>query len=803
MDAILQDLRYAVRTLLKSPGFTLVAVLTLALGIGANTAIFSVLYGALLKPLPYPEPDRLVGFSQVDRGDRREKAVTWRQYQFLRENSSVFDAVGVSTGVGFNVFSGGAADRADARRVSSNYFRILGVSPALGRAFSADEDQFGGPQVAILSYGYWQRRFGGDSSIVGRAIDLDGSPYTVVGVMPESFRSLPPVDLWSTVAQVSRSVGNGSNLELIGRLRRGVTFAQAQSGFSATVAALRQAAPQNLQRETRYEIYPLRQLAAAGIRAPITELFGAVAFVLLIACANVAALVLGRSAERGRELAVRVAFGASRGRILRQLVTESVLVGLLGGAVALAVARWGLDVLLTFVPPNLAVIGIALDWRAVLFTFVVSLATGLLFGLYPAYRAAGEDPQDSLREGAGRTTASAGRSRLRGALVVAELALSLVLLVGAGLLIRTLGNLLGTDPGFDPGRVLSAEIWLSGPGFDSTAKIADFYRRLTDRIEAIPGVRAAAVAEAGSPLERGGNDWVTIEGRSGGASVDYRTITPGYFRTLAIPVKQGREFESGDGPGAGLVALVNEAFVHQLLSSRDPLGRMVYLEGPGNPGRRIVGVVGDVKSEIAQEVPPTLFIPSAQTPVGLTQIFGGWFPTHVMVRASGDPAALAAAVRAAIHETDPRVPVGNVRTLDEVLSDSVAFHRFQMLLIAIFAGLALVLAAVGTYGVMSYLVAQRTHEIGVRVALGAERGDVLALVLRRGFALAGGGALLGLAGAAALTRLLASQLYGVRALDPLTFGAVTAVLLVVALVACWIPARRATRVDPIVALRAE
>ncbi len=803
MDSLLGDLRYAVRTLLKSPGFTLVAVLTLALGIGANTAIFSVLYGVLLRPLPYPEPDRLVGLSALYQGNRGWEDVNWRQYVFLRDNSSVFDALGVETGVGFNVFTGGAADRANGARVSSNFFHVLGASPMLGRTFTADEDQIGGPEVVVLSYGYWQRRFGGDSSIVGRAIDLDGAPYTVVGVMPRSFQSLPPVDLWSTVAQVSRSVGGGSNLTLIGRIRRDLTLAQAQSGFSTTLDALRQADPHDLSKNVRYEIYPFRKLAVTQLRAPVVELLGAVAFVLLIACANVAALVLGRSAERGRELAVRVAFGASRGRILRQLVSENVLLALLGGAVALALARWGLDVMLTFVPPDLAGIGITLDWRAVAFTFVVSLSTGLLFGLFPAYRASAEDPQDSLREGAGRTTAGAGRSRLRSALVVAELALSLVLLVGAGLLIRTVGNLLGTDPGFDPSRVLSAEIWLSGPGFDSTAKIADFYRRLTDRLEAIPGVTSAAVAEAGSPLERGGNYWVMIEGRSDGWSVDYRTITPGYFRTLSIPVKQGQEFNAGDGPGAGPVAIVNESFVRQLFSAHDPIGRIVYLGGQGNPPRRIVGVVGDVKSEIARTVPPTVFIPSAQTPVGFTRLFGVWFPTHVMVRASGDPAALAGVVRAAIHDTDPRVPVGRMRTLDEVLSASVAFNRFQMLLIAIFAGLALVLAAVGTYGVMSYLVAQRTHEIGVRVALGAVPRDVLGMVLRRGLALAGGGLVLGLVGAGALTRLLASQLYGVRPLDPLTFGAVTAVLLLVALLACFVPAWRAARVDPVVALRAE
>jgi len=803
MDTLIQDLRYAVRTLFKSPAFTLVAVVTLALGIGANTAIFSVLYGVLVRPLPYPEPDRLVGLSAVYQGNRGEQNVTWRQYVFLRDNSSAFDALSVSTDVGFNVFTGGEADRAHGQLVAHNFFQVLGVSPLLGRAFTADEDQIGGPQVAILSYGYWQRRFGGDGSIVGRAIDLDGAPYTVVGVMPQSFQSLPPADLWSTVAQVSRSVGNGSNLRIVGRIRRDLTLAQAQSGFSTTLGALRQAEPMNLSRNARYEIDPFRELAVTDLRAPVTELFGAVAFVLLIACANVAALVLGRSAERGRELAVRVAFGASRGRILRQLVTESVLLALLGGAVALALARWGLDVMLSFVPPDLASIGITLDWRAVLFTFVVSLATGLLFGLFPAYRAAGEDPQDSLREGAGRTTAGAGRSRLRSALVVAELALSLVLLVGAGLLIRTVGNLLGTDPGFDPSRVLSAEIWLSGPGFDSTAKIADFYRRLADRIDAIPGVSSAAVAEAGSPLERGGNDWVMIEGRENGASVDYRTITPGYFRTLAIPVKQGREFDAEDGPGSGLVAIVNETFARQLLSAHDPLGRMVYLEGRGNPGRRIVGVVGDVKSEIANTVPPTLFIPSAQTPVGLTRIFGGWFPTHVMVRASGDPAALAGAVRAAIHETDPRVPVGKVRTLDEVLSESVAFHRFHMLLIAIFAGLALVLAALGIFGVTAYSVVERTREIGVRIAVGATPRAVYGMVLGQGLRHGLMGIALGFAGALALKGVAAHWLFGITGTDPVTYACATLVSMGATAAAVYLPARRAASVDPLAALREE
>ncbi len=802
MDTLIQDLRYAVRGLLKSPGFTLVAVLTLALGIGANTAIFSVLYAVLLRPLPYTEPDRLVGFTQIYRGSQDERSVDFRQYRFLAENGRVFTSLAVSTNVGFNVFAGDAADRARGLRVSSDFFRVLGVSPLLGRDFSPDEDQLGGPNVAMLSWGYWQRRFGGDRSIVGRAVTLDGAPYTVVGVMPPGFETQPPADVYSTMGQVSRSIGGGINLRVVARLKPGLSLARADAEFAPTVAAFRAAFASALPKQAAFGLFPYRRLIVQDISMPIRLLFGAIGFVLLIACANVAALLLGRAAGRSRELAVRVALGASRARVLRQLLTESVLLGLVGGAAGLALGAWGVDLLRGLLPPGLRAIEIALDRWAVAFTLAIACATGVLFGLAPAWQAARSDPHDALREGAGRTTAGVARGRLRNALVVAEVALSVVLLVGAGLLIRTVANLLRTDPGFDVSRVLSAEIWINGAGYDSTVQIAGFYQRLTDRLATVPGAQSAAVVEAGLPLEQGGNQYVAIEGRADGASVDYRTITPGYFATLGIPLEQGRAFAPSDEAGAQPVAIVNRTFARRYFPDRDALGRTVSFGGGRGPRCLIVGIVGDVKSFIGDRTPPTVFIPSAQTPAGYTRIFGGWFPIHVVVRAA-DPAMLATTVERAIHDTDPRIPVGRVRPLNDTLAETLSFGRFEMLMLSSFAGLALLLAAVGIYGVMSYRVAQRTHEIGVRVALGAAPREVLGLVVGRGMLLVLAGAGLGLAGAAALTRLVASQLFGVKPLDPVTYGGVIALLALAALAACVVPARRAMAVDPVEALRSE
>jgi len=798
----MNDFRYALRTLAKSPGFTVIAVLTLALGIGPNTAIFSLVYGVLLKPLPYPESDRLVGLAETYQGNRSELEVTYDEFRFLEDHNPVLERLVVSTDVGFSAFTGDIAERVNGLRVSKDFFATLGVRPALGREFLAEEDQMGGASVAILSHGYWMRRFGGDPGVVGRAIALDGRPTTIVGVMPASFRWLSPVDVWSTMGQVARSIGGGENLHFVGRLKPGVSYDQAQARMQAVMAGFRQEFKPRLPPDVGEQLFPLRQLVVGAIATPVRVLFGAIALVLLIACANLANLLLGRAAARGRELAVRLALGASRARLVRQMLAESVLLSLAGGAVGLILADGALRALLSLRPDTLTPpTEIHLDRWALLFTGVTSIFVGIVFGLLPAWQATTADPHEALKASTGRATSGTRPRRLRGALVVSESALSLVLLVGAGLLLRTVANLLRTDAGFDPRHVIAAEIWVTGSRYDSTAAIAAFYDRLRERLEASPGIRSAAAIEAGIPLVRGGNLAVAVDGAYPGPT-NYRTVTPRYFETMGIPVRRGRDFAAGDVQAAEPVAIVSASFAERYLGG-DGLGRMVTVGGGSAAPRRVVGVVGDTKQFIGAPVTPTAYVPSAQTPAGFTRLFNSWFPIHVVVRTAGGPAALKEFVARTIRATDARVPLGRVRTMEEILSASLAFHRFLMLLLIAFAGLAVVLAAVGIYGVMSYLVTQSTREIGVRIALGARPRQVCGVVIGHGMLLAGLGAIVGVAGSLALTRLLESQLYGVTPTDALTLGGVTTLLLFVAMVACVIPARRATRVDPMVALRYE
>jgi putative ABC transport system permease protein len=802
MEALLQDLRYALRTLARSPGFTVVAVLTLALGIGANTSIFSVLYGVLLRPLPYPEADRLVQFEQTYRGSRYSMGVTYSEFQFLDQHSPVFQSFAATTSVGFNLFAGGEAERVNGLRVSQRYFRTLGVSPRLGREFLTEEDRPGGASVAILSHGLWERRFGGDPSVVGSVISLDGVPTTVVGVMPAGFHSLPPVEVWSTLAQVAQTIGSGQNLEVIGRLKPGLSMPQAAAAMTPVLAAYRdEFSRMGVSSDMGIELNSYQELVSLDLHRPVQLVFGAIALVLLIACANVASLVLGRAAARDRELAVRVALGASGGRLTRQLLTEGVLLTLIGGAAGLLFATWGLRALLSLAPAGFtSTAEIQLDRWALLFTCAISLVTGIVFGLLPARQATRTDLHDTLREGAGRSTSPHQRSRLRSLLVVGEVALSVVLLAGGALLVRTFTKLMRTETGFDPDHVLSAEIWLTGSRYDSTTAIANFYGELTRRLDALPGVERAAVVEAGQPLVRGGNLPVEVDGEY--RSTDYRTVTPGYFAALRIPLLAGRVLTTADREHAEPVVVVNRAFAHRYMAD-SALDRSVKVGGDGGSNRRIVGVVGDVKSFVGFDTPPTVFITSSQTPASFTRVFSSWFPTHVVLLTAGDPRRLRTALARTIHETDPQVPVGRVRSMPEVLAASLAFQRFVMTLLAVFAGLAVTLAAVGLYGVMSNLVAQRTHEIGVRMALGAEPGQVLGLVLRRGIRLAAIGTGVGLVGAIFATRFLESQLYGVKPVDPASLTAVVALLTMVAFVACFVPARRGTRVDPVVALRTE
>src|SRR3989440_734152 len=538
---MLQDLKFALRTLAKSPGFTLVAVLTLALGIGPNTAIFSLVYGVLLKPLPYPESDRLVGLAETYQGNRSELDVTFDEFRFLEDHNPVFERLAVSTDVGFSVFTGDIAERVNGLRVSKDFFATLGVRPALGRDFLADEDQMGGASVAILSQGYWMRRFGGDPGVVGRAITLDGRPTTIVGVMPASFRWLSPVDAWSTMGQVARSIGGGENLHFVGRLKPGISLEQAQARMQAVMAGFRQEFKPRLPPDDGEQLFPLRQLVVGTVATPVRVLFGAIALVLLIACANLANLLLGRAAARGRELAVRLALGASRARLVRQMLTESVLLALAGGALGLVLADGALRALLALRPDNLTPpTEIHLDRWALLFTGVTSIFVGIVFGLLPAWQATTADPQVGLKESTGRATTGTGTGRLRGALVVSESALSLVLLVGAGLLLRTVANLTRTHAGFDPRRVIAAEIWVTGSRYESTSAIAAFYDRLRERLEASPGVRSAAVIEAGVPPgKRGGKLAGGGGGPKPGATKDRPRPPPAFPETADPPTRGG------------------------------------------------------------------------------------------------------------------------------------------------------------------------------------------------------------------------------------------------------------------------
>jgi len=803
MSTLIQDLRYAARTLAKSPGYAAVAVVTLALGIGANTAIFSVLNGVLVQPLPYPESQRMVELAETDHGQSDQMDVTYGGLEFLQQHHGPFEALAGAASVGLNVFAGNRAEHVDALRVSPEYFRVFHAAPALGRTFRPDDDRAAAANVAVLSHGLWMRQFGGDPGVVGRTAMMDGAPYTVIGVMPAEFVALPPADVWTTLAPVARTVGSGENIEVLARLAPGVGLEQGRAALSALNGEFRRRFPNTLRKEGALSLFRMQDMAVQDVRTPILVLFVAVGLVLLIACANVANMMLGRATSRSREMAVRAALGASRGRLIHQLLTESALLAVVAGAAGAVLAAWGLAGLLSLAPEGmLQVASIHLDARALGFAFGISLLTGLLFGLAPAFQSSRADLNEPLKEAAGRATAGGRRGRLRDALVVGEVALSLVLFVGAALLLQTFRNMVRNEPGFDPSRMLSAEIWFSGTRHDTPEKIAAFCRELTGRLEAQPGIQAAAVVEAGQPLERGGRLGMALDGAQSLGSVDYRSVTPDYFRALGIPLREGRLFTEADGTGAEPVALVNASFSRRFASDA-AVGHTVRVGGSDNAARNVIGVVGDVKSFVGQPARPTVFIPVAQTPYGLFRIFEGWFPTHLVVRAEGNPEALRTTVERTMRELDPEVPVGRVRTMEQVLAGSLALQQFLMVLLGAFAGLAIVLATIGVYGLMSYMVAQQRHEIGIRLALGARPQDIWRRVVGRGLILSVAGVTLGAGGALALTRLLAGLLFGIRPDDPLTFTGAVVALVAAGALACAIPAARAACVDPMVALRYE
>lgn len=808
MTTFVQDLRYGLRMLAKNPSFTAIAVLTLALGIGATTAIFSVVDGVLLRPLPYPQPEQIVAFSQTYRGKLDMSGFTAKQFDFWKSHAEPFQFLAASTSVGFNLAGGSRPERVRALRVSTEYFRVLGVPPVLGREFLPDEDRPAGPDVALLSNGLWKQDFGADRQVIGRTIQLDGESFTVVGVMPAGFESLPAVDLWTTIGQVAHTIGSGSNYELVGRLKDNVSLQQANSYLGVltpqVLGLFKFDVPPNVLREMRYAVFPYHYVDTYQDRAPLLTIFGAIGLVLLIACVNVANLQLSRAATRYREIAVRTTIGASRWRVFRQLLIENVMLALLGAAAGLLVAQWGFQSLLALTPAGLPYAqAISLDGWTLGFVALTAIVAGILFGLAPAVQVFRADVNEILKESGGR--AISGRHGLGSALAVGEVALSLVLLIGSGLLIKTFVNLLRVDLGFQPEHVLSLQIWTVGAHYKSNSELATLHENIVRRLEAVPGVESASVIAAGLPLERGGNVPVKIAGQKASDifSVDYREVTPEYFRTLGVPVREGRVFTPSDNSHASNVAAVNAAFARQYFAGRSAVGEHVDLTMLGDAPREIVGVVGDVRSSLKEDVPPTVFIPLAQASYGVDQLFQGWFPISVLVRTVQKPLALQREVESALREVAPDIPIGQVRSMEDVLSYALAKQRFSTILMTVFAGLALVLAAVGLYGVISYSVSQRTHEIGIRVAVGAQRQDVLRLVVGEGLRLVVVGLAIGIAGALALTRFLSNILFGVRSGDPVTFAAVSLLLAVVALLAAYFPARRAAKVDPLAALRHE
>jgi putative ABC transport system permease protein len=804
---LLHDLRYAARLQRKNPGFTIVAVIALALGIGANTAIFSVVNTVLLRPLPYKDPDGLVMvWEDATRHGYPRDTPAAANFVDWRDQNQVFEGMAAIDDMSFNLTGSGEPERLEGRRVSANLFPLLGVEPQIGRVFTAPEDQPGAQRVVLLSYALWQRRFGGDPGIVGKSLTLNGESHVVVGVMSARFQ-FPSSDdqAWVPMALTQQEAGNRNRhyLQVLARLKPGVSLAQAQSEMSTIAARLQQQYPQS-NAELGAAVQPLHEHLVGDIKPALLVLLGAVGLVLLIACANVANLLLARAAVRQKEIAVRVALGARRWRLIRQFLTESVLLSSLGGLVGLAVAYGGLVLLKAFIPEDISQArDISINLKVLGFTFLVSVATGLIFGLAPAMQAARFNQAETLKEG-GRDAATGGSGkRLRGLLVTAEVAISLVLLIGAGLLINSFLRLRNVDPGFRADNLLTMKIVLPDPKYEEMERRSAFYTDLINRVQSLAGVRSAAVT-SNLPLYRQGNSIsIGIEGRPAPPPgqeliVVTRIISPGYFDTMSIPLLRGRQLTEQDTETTPNVVVISETMARRYWPGEDAVGKRIALGRirSAEDWVQVVGMVKDVRQfELNAEPKPQMYLTYRQA---------GFFDSRdLVVKTDVDPASMAATVRKAVWEIDKDQPVSNIQTMEEILADSIARQRFSMLLLAIFAVVALVLAGVGIYGVMSYSVAQRTHEIGIRMALGAQTGAVLKLAVGYGMKLVLAGLVIGLIAAFALTRVMSTLLFGVTATDPTTFTLISLLLIAVAALASYVPARRATRVNPIIALRYE
>jgi putative ABC transport system permease protein len=823
---LVQDVRFGFRMLPKNPGFTAVAVLTLALGIGANTAIFSVVNAVLLEGLPYKDPGKLmfVWATFISQGVSISGSSA-PDFRAWREQNHVFTGMAAGNISAFNVsIQNQEPTRLDGANITADMFPLLGVNPILGRNFLPEDEKWGQHRVVLLTYGFWQDKFGGDQTVVNRKLRLNGQEYTVVGVMPRGmpfFDNLPPVNLFVPLSYAPSDEMNtrGNHyLNVVGRLRPGVSVAQAQAEMAGIAAQLEKEFPANKGLGTK--VIQVRDQLVGDVRPALLVLLGAVAFVLLIACVNVANLMLVRATAREQEFAVRAALGATRLRLLTQLLAESLPIALLGGAGGVLLAIWGIRALASLIPDNLPRFNaIAVNGGVLLFTLTISLLTAVLFALVPTLQAAKAAIQDTLRESGRGGSDGHGRNRLRSILVVSEMSLALLLLVGAGLLIKTFSALRHADAGFSPDHVLTMEIKASESGEGQENRIVQFFEQLSARTTGLPGVQAAGATTTlplGAGMGWGKN--VTIQGKVPPASLDqvpmvmFQLSTPGYMDAIGAHLKNGRLFSERDDQQAAAVAVVNEVFAKRFFPNEDPVGKSIRMLPPlelipvelraqaaSAPMRTIVGVIADMKdSKMNAPAEATVFAPFAQYKGE------GFTPSMTfVVKTAGQPATMAAAVQDVVHSLKPEQPIANIGTLDDVVARSLSQARFSMLLLSIFAGFALMLSTVGIYGVMAYVVAQRTREMGIRLAVGAQAGDVLKLVLRQGGKLALAGVGIGVVAALALTRLMASLLFGVSAADPVTFAGVAILLTLVAIAACYLPARRATRVDPITTLRYE
>lgn len=808
MNNFWQDLRYGARMLRKKPAFSIIAVITLALGIGVNTAIFSVVNTVLLKPLPFPEAERLIS---IGRGFAPEQIYPVSEPKFIywREHNQSFDAMTAfqGLGAGLNLSGDGEPEYVDGLQVSVDFFRVLGVSPAIGRAFTSEEDTPGGERVLILTDGLWRRRYGASPEILGQQITLNGQSFTVVGVMPPDFRMPWSNDVFLPLRPRVGSQEGSHNWTAVGRLKPGVTEAQAAAEMRQIAESFRAEFPRMIQDRETINISGLQSSLTSEIRQPLLILLGAVSFVLLIACANVANLQLVRSASRRKEMAIRLAVGARWGRLARQLMTEGVLLALIGGGVGVFIAMWSADALRALAPSGMIPLaeGIDFDWRVLSFTLATTVITGVLFGLAPALQATKVDVNPALREESRSSTSS--RSRLRSVLVVVEVALAFVLLIGAALLVRTFYNLQQVDMGFNPKNVLTFQVALSGANYNKSAAVTEYVWQAEERLRSLPGVESVAMT-SNLPMAMQFNLPFMLEGQTEPqGATQYRVISPEYFHVMNIALRNGREFDENDKATSEQVIIINEGFARRYFPDSDPLGQRMCAgcSGFGDPEmRRIVGVVADTKQfGMGTASPYTIFIPLPQMTDQLMLNNKRFLPNNFVVRTARDPLNLSAAVKKEMLDLDLTQPTKSVRTMEEIIALSLASERFNMSMLAVFAGLGLALAAIGIYGVISYSVMQRTHEIGLRMALGAQSGDVLRLVIRQGMSLAVIGVVIGLGGALALTPVMKSLLFGVTANDPLTFIVIPSLLAAVAFAACYIPARRATKVDPIVALRYE